>query len=143
MFVFTVSWVACLTANGTAIKGGCVTRRTHRADPGSSAAKRSRCQEGMARVFAVQVIFSWAIRVSWHKLQGVCEIVMLNRIYLRSKAQYRGTICHGAKDLSWLQELIASGARIRAPLPLLICLGSRNLFAKTVTSQLTFIDRVS
>jgi hypothetical protein len=56
--------------NGTAIKGGCVTRRMHRADPGSLAAKRSRCQEGMARVFAVQVGLSWGIRVSWHNLQG-------------------------------------------------------------------------
>jgi hypothetical protein len=44
-----------LTANGPAIKGGCVTRREHRADPGTLAAKQSRCQEGMARVFAVMV----------------------------------------------------------------------------------------
>jgi hypothetical protein len=44
-----------ICANGSAIKGGCVTRREHRADPGSLAAKQSRCQEGMARVFAVQV----------------------------------------------------------------------------------------
>jgi hypothetical protein len=41
--------------NGPAIKGGCVTRRKHRADPGTLAEKWSRCQEGMARVFAVQV----------------------------------------------------------------------------------------
>jgi len=55
-----------LAANGPAIKGGCVTRREHRADPGTLAAKQSRCQEGMARVFAVQVGLSWGIRVSWH-----------------------------------------------------------------------------
>src|SRR5512140_2861351 len=106
----------------------------HRADPGSSAAKQSRCQEGMARVFAVQAGLSWAIRVSWHKLQGGCEIVMLNRIYLGSKAQCRGRSCLGARNLSWLQDLIASSARIRVQLSFLICLGSRNLFAKTVTS---------
>ena len=41
--------------NGPAIKGGCVTRREHRADPGTLAVKLSRCQEGMARVFAVRV----------------------------------------------------------------------------------------
>ena len=58
----------------------------------------------MARVFAVQVVFSWGIRVSWHRLQGVCEIVMLFRIYLGSKAQCRGRSCLGARNLSWLQE---------------------------------------
>ena len=41
--------------NGPAIKGGCVTRRKHWADPGTLAEKLSQCQEGMARVFAVQV----------------------------------------------------------------------------------------
>ena len=45
-------------------------------------------------------------------------------------------ICHGCKSF------IASSARIRVQLSFLICLGSRNLFAKTVTSQLTFIVRV-
>jgi hypothetical protein len=44
-----------LKPNGPAIKGGCVTRREHRAGPGSLARKWSRCEEGMARVFAVQV----------------------------------------------------------------------------------------
>jgi len=52
-----------MNANGTAIKGGCATRREHRADPGTLAVKQSRCQEGMARVFAVQVGLSWDIRV--------------------------------------------------------------------------------
>ena len=41
--------------NGPAIWGGCVTRRKHRADPGTLAVKWSRCKEGMARVFAVRV----------------------------------------------------------------------------------------
>jgi hypothetical protein len=44
-----------MTPNGPAIKGGCVTRRQHRADPGTLARKLSRCKEGMARVFAVRV----------------------------------------------------------------------------------------
>jgi len=35
-------------ANGPAIKGGCVTRRKHRAGPGTLARKLSRCKEGMA-----------------------------------------------------------------------------------------------
>ncbi len=44
-----------LTYNGTAIKGGCVTRRKHRAGSCTLAGKLSRCKEGMARVFAVRV----------------------------------------------------------------------------------------
>ena len=46
-------------------------------------------------------------------------------------------ICHGGSSF------IASRARIRVQLAFLSCLGSRNLFAKTVTSQLPFIVRVS
>ena len=45
-------------------------------------------------------------------------------------------ICHDCRTL------IASSARIRVQLAFLSCLGSRKLFAKTVTSQLTFIVRV-
>jgi hypothetical protein len=41
--------------NGPAIWGGCVTRRSIRQGPGTLARKLSRCKEGMARVFAVQV----------------------------------------------------------------------------------------
>ena len=44
--------------------------------------------------------------------------------------------CHGCRSI------IAGSARIRVQLSFLSCLGSRNLFAKTVTSQLTFIVRV-
>ena len=58
----------------------------------------------MARVFAVPVGPSGGIRVAWHRLQGGCEIVMLIRIYLGSKAQCRGRSCLGARNLSWLQE---------------------------------------
>lgn len=50
--------------NGPAIKCVNVTRRKHRADPGTLAAKLSRCEEGMERVFAVQVGVAWAMRVS-------------------------------------------------------------------------------
>jgi len=45
--------------------------------------------------------------------------------------------CHGCSNF------IASSARIRVQLSFLSCLGRRNLFAKTVTSQLTFIVRVN
>jgi hypothetical protein len=41
-----------LAANGTAVEGVNVTRRKHRAGPGTLARKLSRCKEGMARVFA-------------------------------------------------------------------------------------------
>jgi hypothetical protein len=54
--------------NGPAIKGGCVTRRKHRADPGTLARKLSRCKEGMARVFAVMAGAVWSIRVSRYKV---------------------------------------------------------------------------
>ena len=42
-----------LNANGTAIKGVCVNRRKHLADPGTLGRELSRCKEVMARVFAV------------------------------------------------------------------------------------------
>jgi len=57
----------CLTANGTAIWGGCVTRRKHRMGPGTLAGKQSRCKEGMARVFALHV-GSWLSRL-WIAVQ--------------------------------------------------------------------------
>ena len=43
-------------------------------------------------------------------------------------------ICHGCR------YLIAGSARVRAPLPFLICLGSRMFFAKTVTSNLPLLS---
>jgi hypothetical protein len=59
MEIFLRCSLARIRANGPAIWGGCVTRRKHRAVPstrdGTLARKLSRCQEGMARVFAVQV----------------------------------------------------------------------------------------
>jgi hypothetical protein len=45
-----------MTANGPAIWGGCVTRRSAEQSPGTLATKLSRCKEGMARVFAVRVL---------------------------------------------------------------------------------------
>jgi hypothetical protein len=47
--------VRSITYNGPAIKGGCVTRHKHRQSPGTLVRKLSRCKEGMARVFAIQV----------------------------------------------------------------------------------------
>ena len=41
--------------NGTAIKGGCVNRRKHRSKFVTIGTKLSRCQEVMARVFALMV----------------------------------------------------------------------------------------
>jgi hypothetical protein len=59
-----VCFFEAMKPNGPAIKGGCVTRRKHRAVLGTLAAKWSRCQEGMARVFAVMAGANWVIRVS-------------------------------------------------------------------------------
>ena len=75
-------------------------------------------------------------------LEG-CEIVMVFQNCLGGNAQCRGRNCLGGRNLSWLPSFIASSARIRVQLSFLICLGSWVLFAKTVTSQLTFIVRVS
>jgi hypothetical protein len=132
-----------IKANGTAIKGGCATRREHRAHPGSLAAKRSRCQEGMARVFAVQAGFSWGIRVSWHKLQDGCEIVMLFQYFLRSKAQCRGRSCLGARNLSWLQNFYCKQCANPGSAPIPDLSWVQNALRKNRDKQLTFIDRVS
>ena len=49
-----LSWLQ-MVANGPAIWGGCVTRRSTGHDPDTLATKLSRCKKGMARVFAIQV----------------------------------------------------------------------------------------
>jgi len=59
----------------------------------------------MARVFAVRAGGSWDIRVSWvAKWLDGCVFVMMSQNCLGGKAQCRGRICLGARDLSWLQE---------------------------------------
>jgi hypothetical protein len=97
----------------------------------------------MARVFAVRVGFSWGIRVSWHNLQGGCEIVMLFRTCLGSKAQCRGRSCRGARNLSWLQDFNCGqcadpGAALIPDLSWV-----QEALCKNRDKQLTFIDRVS
>jgi len=125
-----------LVANGPAIKGGCVTRpagqfwtfRTWGRDINSR-------REGMARVFAVRAQVIWDIRVSW--VQSSQKVAKLSWCFSTVLAAKRSVavgivsepeICHGCRSL------IVSSARIRVQLSFLICLGSRNLFAKTVTS---------
>jgi len=54
--------------NGLAIKGGCVTRRKHRAGSWYFSQKAVTVQGGYGALFAVQVQVLWAIRVSRYKL---------------------------------------------------------------------------
>ena len=105
------------------------------------AGKLSRCEEGMARVFAVRAQVIWDIRVSWvvKYLEG-CEVVMVFQNCLGSKAQCRGRTCLGARICHGCRIFIASSARIQVQLSFLSCLGSRNLFAKTVTSNLPLLS---
>ena len=75
---------------------------------------------------------SWkAAKLSWC-FRTVLVAKRSVAVGLVSKAE----ICHGCRSL------IASSERIRVQLSFLNCLCSRILFAKTVTSQLTFIVRV-
>ena len=143
MISISLSRTPVLKPNGTAIKGGCVTRLEHRAHLGSSAAKQSRCQEGLARVFAVQVRFSWGIRVSWHKLQGGCEIVMLFQSCIRCKAQCRGRSCLGARNLSRLQEFNCEQCADPGAALITNLSWQQEALRKNRDKQLTFIDRVS
>jgi hypothetical protein len=76
--------------------------------PGTLAAKLSRCKEGMARVFAVQVqilLSAGAVAVqSWSEPRIYPRL----QIWLRALAQCHGTICLEASNLSWCRNLIAS-----------------------------------
>jgi len=106
-----------MPANGTAIRGVCVNRRKHRADPGTLAEKLSRCKEVMARVFAVMVQILWVLAVSRYKVNrwhGIYPgIVILLTALARSR--YKA-----------IEIYPGAGAK-----------------AKTVTIQMPFIVRVS
>ena len=89
---------------------------------------------------------------SRHKLSGIfvyrgtkllecCEVVMVFQNCLGCKAQCRGRSCLEGRNLSWLQEIYCRQcAEPGVQLSFLSCLGSRNLFAKTVTSNLPLLS---
>ena len=76
--------------------------------PGALAIKLSRCKEGMARVFAVQVqslLHTGAVAVQG-QLSGR-KVVSVAKSDKWALAQCRGKICLGARNLSWCRILIA------------------------------------
>ena len=104
--------------NGQAIWGGCVTWRSTGQSPGTLAIKLSRCKEGMARVFAVQVqswlIFTRVAIQSWMRVINLSPVTNFIR-------------CCGA---------------VRIYLDALSCLGSRSK-SKNRDEPINFIVRVS
>ena len=76
---------------------------------------------------------SWKVA----KLSWCFRTVLAAKRSVAVGAVSKPEICHGCRGF------IGSSAGVRVQLAFLICLGSRSLFAKTVTSQLTFIVRVS
>ena len=86
--------------NGPAIKGGCVTRRKHRAESWYFSQKAVTVQGGYGVVFANPgTSFVEAGRVA---VQVLSEPVNYHgtECFLRALAQCRGTICLGARKLS-------------------------------------------
>jgi len=61
--------------NGPAIKGGCVTRRQHRAGSRYFSQKTVTVQGGYGALFAVMVQVLWAIRVSRYKFDRSREFI--------------------------------------------------------------------
>ena len=130
-----------MTANGPAIKGGCVTRRKHPAVSWYFSQKAVTVQGGYGALFAVMVqillsIMCVAVQVCWEpriypRLQG----------WLRALAQCRGTSCLGATNLSRCRNLIAGRCACPGATALRVCLECRSK-SKKCDKQLTFIVRV-
>jgi hypothetical protein len=93
---------APINTNGPAIKEGCVTRRKHRADPGTLAAKLSRCKEGVVRVFAVRV-------------QILLSITSVAKVSKRLRISPGIEILSRALARSWYEHsksILAAGAKV-------------------------------
>ena len=130
-----------LTHNGPAIKGGCVTRRstgqimvmlgsetvTVRGGYGACF-----CSPGTSSLGDTSVV----VQIGWKvaKLSWCFRTVLAAKRSVAVGLVSEPEICHGCRIL------IACSARIRVLLSFLICLGSRNLFAKTVTSNLPLLS---
>ena len=132
-------------ANGPAIWGGCVTRRSIRAESRYPAAggttKLSRCKEGMAHFLTSGYKFFWALRVSRYKFDRSQKIVMVQNVccgHLRSVAVQvwsEPVICQGTRNF------IAGRCACPGLAALRICLRSRSE-SKKCDKQLTHIVRV-
>ncbi len=105
-----VKWLR-VTANGPAIKVGCVTRRKHRAEswyPASGRARNlSRCKEGMAHFLPSGYKFNWVQARSRYKFGRSREFIPG---YKAGGGHWRSvafTKCLGARNLSRCRVLIA------------------------------------
>jgi len=131
-----------ITTNGPAIKGGCVTRRKHRAASRYFSRETVTVQGGYGALFAVQVQVLWGIRVSRYKVYRSREFIPWYKFdggHWRSvavQAISKAVICHGAGFQ------LHADARVRVQWALRICLGCRSK-SKKCDKQLTFIVRVS
>ena len=133
-----------MSPNGPAIKGGCVTRRKHRAGHGHVWPRDCHGARRVWRVFlpsgyklsGVFVSRGSQSSLKVEKLSWCFRTVSVAKRSVAVGLVSEAEICHGCRSL------IACSERIRVQLAFLSCLGSRILFAKTVTSQLTFIVRV-
>jgi len=130
-----------ITTNGPAIKGGCVTRRitgqvmvmfgretvTVRGGYGACF-----CSPGTSSLGDTSVV----VQIGWKvaKLSWCFRTVLVAKRSVAVGVVSEAEICHGCRNF------IASSARIRVQLSFLSCLGSRNLFAKTVTSNLPLLS---
>jgi hypothetical protein len=99
-------------ANGPAIWGGCVTRRKRRAVPIAIGTwyfsqKVVTVQGGYGAVFAVMVQILLSITRVAVQLRSEPVSYHGTGFLLGALAQCRGTICHGARNLSRYRILIA------------------------------------
>jgi hypothetical protein len=130
-----------MTPNGPAIKGGCVTRRKHRAGSRYFSQEAVTVQGGYGALFAVMVQFFQALRVSRYNFDRSREFILGYKVgsgHLRSVAVQiisKPEIYQGAGFKLCVDE------RVRVQRPLRICLGCRSK-SKKCDKQLTFIVRV-
>ena len=128
--------------NGPAIWGGCVTRRSIRAESGTLAEKLSRCKEGMAHFLPSWYKFYCVMARSRYKFDRSREFIPGYKVgggHWRSVAVQTVSepeICQGAGFK------LRADARVRVQGPLQICLGCRSK-SKNRDKQLTHIVRVS
>ena len=132
-----------MNANGPAIKGGCVTRRKHRAESWYFSRKTITVQGGYGALFANQgTRFCEVYECRGTRffeaanLSPVTKFVVFTGAAIAVQIISEPEICHGAGF--YLRA--DAGVLVQEPLP--ICLGCRSK-SKKCDKQLTFIVRVS
>jgi len=95
-----------MTPNGPAIKGGCVTRRQHRAESWYFSQKIVTVQGGYGALFAVMVQILLSITRVAVEVWSELRIYPRLQSWWRALAQCRGTNCLGARNLSRCRNII-------------------------------------